>query len=50
MVEPDGCRLYNAALGGKLDSLERVNFYDVLGVPRPEDSGLNNDTEEQAAQ
>lgn len=49
VVEPDGCRLYNASLGGKLDSLERVNFYDVLGAPRPEDSGLNNDTEEQAA-
>ncbi|MDO5647580.1 hypothetical protein [Paracoccus sp. (in: a-proteobacteria)] len=35
-VEADGCRLMNAAPGGRLDSLERVDFYDLLGLDKPE--------------
>lgn len=36
VVAADGCKLYNAAPAGKLDMLERVNFHDVLGLPRPD--------------
>lgn len=35
VLAEDDCRLYNAAPGGKLDMIERVDFYDVLGMPKP---------------
>ncbi|MFU8866265.1 MAG: hypothetical protein ACNA7O_20405 [Rhodobacterales bacterium] len=50
VVEGDGCRLYNAAPAGKLDMLERVNFYDVLGLPRPQDDTGYDTLIERAAQ
>lgn len=32
VIAADGCKLYNAAPGGKLDMIERVNFSDVLDI------------------
>ncbi|MCC5964966.1 MAG: DUF115 domain-containing protein [Natronohydrobacter sp.] len=43
VVEPDGCRLFNAAPAGKLEVLERVNFHDVLGLPEPVFSELTQE-------
>jgi hypothetical protein len=36
VLAEDGCRLFNAAPGGKLDMIERVHFHDVLGLPKPD--------------
>ncbi|MFN3937469.1 MAG: hypothetical protein ACK4KW_07800, partial [Gemmobacter sp.] len=33
LVAPDGCRLFNAAPGGKLDMIERVRFEDLFEPP-----------------
>lgn len=42
VIAEDGCRLYNAAPGGKLDMIERVDFYDVLGLPKPDTTDEKN--------
>ena len=42
VIAEDGCRFYNAAPGGKLDMIERVDFYDVLGLPKPDTTDEKN--------
>ena len=50
-VESDGCRLYNASPGGKLDMLERVDFFDLLGLEKPLDPPPSKaDAERNAAE